>query len=545
MRRLVLLLVAGVGLAACEDTIQLQLTLTGLEPSEAAIALGDSIRLVPSLFDPAGSVVVSDSRVEWTTSDASIATVDDSGVVTGLADGEVSIVAKLDGVSQVSSIEVWAPATVTMARDSAVAPLMHRMAVELDAPAQIEVDYWTGGSDRFRVTSDESDAEPEALLGRLVASTTYQYEVRTIGPRGLRGPASAGEFTTDALPAGLAEVEFVAEGDPSVPLTMLELRALNFLGFVVVDGAGQVVWYWETEGAPQGSARRANGNFVLIDRGGGLREVSADHRVVGELTGPMDPQAIHHDVITTPNNTVLFLTLDGEETVQDTTWISDRVWEWDREADLVALRWSTFDFYDIVADRRPRSRPDDWGHANAISLGQHGNLIMSLHWLNQIISIAPGYESIEWKLGGLGSDFALDTTDAFSGQHTAAEVSEGRVLLFDNGFEREATPDEYSRALELELDLGAGTATRAWEFRASPDQYSRVISSARRLDNGNTLSMFGFRTAVPRTAYEVAPNGSVVWKLEVLAAATSTVYRANPVEHIAGEVIVEPPVANR
>ncbi len=103
-------------------------------------------------------------------------------------------------------------------------------------------------------------------------------------------------------------------------------------------------------------------------------------------------------------------------------------------------------------------------------------------------------------------------------------MSPGRVLLFDNGFDRRGTAEEYSRALELELDMARGTATKVWEFRPFPDEFSWAISSARRLPNGNTLTMFGYRSAIPLKAYEVTRDGTVVWFLQVRNA--STIYRA-------------------
>ena len=107
--------------------------------------------------------------------------------------------------------------------------------------------------------------------------------------------------------------------------------------------------------------------------------------------------------------------------------------------------------------------------------------------------------------------------------------------MFDNGRDR-VDAVEYSRALELELDGASGTATRVWEFRPFPDEYSRSISSARRLPGGNTLIAFGNPSATPIRVYEVTRDGEVVWLLEVFGAAS--MYRANPLADIAGEVVV-------
>ena len=77
-------------------------------------------------------------------------------------------------------------------------------------------------------------------------------------------------------------------------------------------------------------------------------------------------------------------------------------------------------------------RSGDWLHTNAISIGPRGNVVMSMHFINQVVSIASDYQSIEWRLGGPESTFTMSDELRFSGQHTAAEVETNRVLLFEN-----------------------------------------------------------------------------------------------------------------
>lgn len=314
---------------------------------------------------------------------------------------------------------------------------------------------------------------------------------------------------------------------------MLELRSAEFSGLVAVDQDGQVVWFYGA-GMPQGSTR-LNGNFAFVARNLGLFVVSPGGQVVAEVTHTVDPTNIHHEAIATPQGTLLFLTRDGTRTVNDTVWTADRIWEWDPETDEIELRWDTFDFLDIVVDRGSLSNPNDWGHANALSIGPRGNVVISLHHLNQIVSIAADYESLEWRLGGTNADFDLKAAGDFIGQHTAAEVEPGRVLLFDNGSEKRG----FSRALELSYDETVGKAAVEWEFRPSPDVFSRIISSARRLSNGSTLVTFGAPGAAPHKIYEVNSDGDVDWLLEVDGSVS--IYRGNPLSDIAGEFVISEP----
>ena len=112
----------------------------------------------------------------------------------------------------------------------------------------------------------------------------------------------------------------------------------------------------------------------------------------------------------------------------------------------------------------------------------------------------------------------------------------GMKMTFDRGgkplIKNKVHEAEYARRMDMEV----GKATKVWEFRPFPDEFSRILSSARRLPNGNTLTMFGAATVIPLQAYEVKRDGTVVWFLEVRNA--DSIYRANAVTDIAGEVVV-------
>jgi hypothetical protein len=331
------------------------------------------------------------------------------------------------------------------------------------------------------------------------------------------------------LPADLAAITFTAEGTPTAPYTMLELRQTGgFSGFVAVDGAGRPVWFFRTQGTSSSFTRRANGNFVFLDGNRGLVEVTRGGRVVHELAQEASPgRRIHHDVTATPRNTLLFLAEDWQPW-EGELLEGEALWEWDPETGTTTKRWTSFAHLDPHYDWGARSERKDWLHANAVSYGPRGNVVVSFHYLNQVISLSPDLTRIEWRMGGVRADHPVD--DPFSGQHAAKEVSANRVLLFDNGYER--TESRYSRAVEYELH--AGSAVKVWEWRPPHDNWARIISSARRLPNGNTLVAFGTTLNTPAPGatgpievYEVTPGGAVVWHL-LVGGAASSMYRATP-----------------
>lgn len=335
-----------------------------------------------------------------------------------------------------------------------------------------------------------------------------------------------------ALPPDLAADTLTAEGTLSVPYVMLELGRTTpdgFSGFIAVNGQGQVVWFYRIPGGPSGFTRRANGNFVLMNVVTGMAEVTPDGRVVHTLPQEQPPgRYMHHDLVATPDDRILFLANDWQ-TVRDTLWNGPSIWEWKPEAGTSRKIWSGFDFLDPAQDRSPRSRTDDWIHENALSIGPRGNLVVSSQELNQVISISPDLTSIEWRLNGPQATIAVD--DPFSGQHTAKEIAPNRVLMFDNGFDRQAP---FSRAAEYELSSDG--ARLVWQWRPPQDNWSRIIGSARRLANGNTLITFGTPAGLPEGStgpvevYEVTPAGAVAWHLVVRGGLNTFMYRATPLD---------------
>jgi hypothetical protein len=425
--------------------------------------------------------------------------------------------------------ETTAPSAIGAVSSVRAAPLVQRIDVSLNGPAAVRVTYGDGDQ-RLEVESAVEAVEHSLLLTRLRPASHYEFEVH------VPGDVESGTFTTDSLPADLLALDLAATGSPTAPLTLLEFARLDdspvFSGVAIVDHDGVVVWYFRADRSITGAARRNNGNFVFLDSSRGLLEVTPAGDVVANLPQDTD-RTLHHDVIAAPGGVLYALRLD-RRVVNDTVVAGEAIWEWDPDAGTETRRWSSFDGLDPVADRGPRYNADDWLHANSLYVGPRGNVLVSLHHLNQVISIAPDFGSVEWRLGGTRATLALPDDDRFSGQHTAAEIATDRILVFDNGIER---TEPWSRALEM--DIAGSTVTNVWQFRPPRDNWSRAVSAARRMANGNTLVGFGMSPGLggstgPIEVYEAAVDGSVVWHLEVRGQAR-IMFRATPLFDIGGE----------
>jgi hypothetical protein len=397
------------------------------------------------------------------------------------------------------------------------APFVRTLQLELDRPAELTVEYWTDGDPHLRVQAPVAQAASLALT-RLRPNRSYRYQVV--------GTAVGGAFTSDTVPTDLAASLISAAGQRTAPLLMLHLyEPTGFKGYAIIDEHGDVVWYRRTIDFPFGMTRRASGSFVLMDKARGLVEVTPAGAIVHELAQDLANREIHHDVIASRSNTLLFIAFD-DRVVNGTTVRGDAIWEWSPETGAADKRWSSWDYFTLSNSPAPKGR--EWMHANALAIGPRQNVLLSVHHWNQIISITADWRTIEWRLGGASATYPLPASEAFSGQHTAREVAPGRVVLFDNGIGRGG----YSRAVEYSLE--AGTARTLWEWRSQPVNFASAVGSARRLANGHTMIAFGMAAGLagstgPTEVYEVDADGTPVWHL---VTRTQTMYRAEPLTSV-------------
>jgi hypothetical protein len=436
------------------------------------------------------------------------------------------------------------------------AGIFRSLSVQLDREGTVVADYWSGNGERVQVGSSGRSTTHRLFLPRLRADREYAYDVRAVSMLGDTGTVVRGAFRTGPLPEALASTQFSVSGRATFDLLLLEIGAPTGAHLpVIVDTRGDVVWHGLRDGRSSfGFTSFEDSLFVFLSPDG-LHVISPrSHGDVASLTREraaqrtgVDPFFIHHDVISTPTGTLLFLVQDPSA-VGDTVWTGEAVWEWNPRTDVLMRRWRSADFLNPATDRGPRTIPSDWLHANSLARGPRGNVLVSLFWLHEVLSIAPDWARVEWRLGGPASSFsgAVDAMEA--GQHTAAEVAPDRVLLFDNGLDR--AQGRFSRALEIQLDRARGSAQVVWQFRPSPDVYAPIVSSARRLANGNTVVGFGLARGFqapaagaasgPLAIYEVTAAGAVVWQMEIVRGA-QLVYRATPLGRVVDERRLCPP----
>jgi hypothetical protein len=347
--------------------------------------------------------------------------------------------------------------------------------------------------------------------------------------------------------------------------------------------------------------REQNGNFLFADAGSGpppfaadsfLREIAPDGSLLAESPT---------DCAVTPaggqGNDIADLLLPGADGIPGTVLhlgkivkdsffdaglaapgarlqVGAAIRRWDRLAGTDEIVWDPFAFLNPITERTDAANSDpgansdsrapmacagavlpaeDWMHANSLQAAPDGTIAMSIRHLDTVIGISPRFDEIQWRVGGPRSDFAFpDPADRFYHQHCVRMLDNGNLLLMDNGNSRPAAEGgQYSRALELALDWQLMTAAKVWEYRhpAGPGgayKYADKVGSVERLENGNTLVLFGadidpmtlaVRDPQTFTLVEAAagPDAEAVAVLEMKFPGNFPVYRALAVTTLFGE----------
>ena len=439
--------------------------------------------------------------------------------------------------------------------------LIAEVRVSLNTPARAFVEYDNPQAGRYRTRISASATEHAIPIVRLRPETTYDYRIFTMNEAdesdSVRGPS--GSFTTGELPDQLASVFTVATGRSSQPLILSDYRLLKTGSsyFVFWDEVGALVWYLRVKHSGPVARVPNKENFVFVPwEDGGLWQFSPLGKVT-DLAGGL-PDKAHHDLIALDGGRVLVptaRTVDIGNGDQRRKIRYDSVVIWHSATGRVEELWNarkTWDIRDPAQHWEPMNaeRYQRWTHVNSVSFGGGGNLLLSLRNRSQVVSLTPDFQ-VEWQLHGPDSDYEFpDPTDRFYKQHTASQLANGNIFLFDNGNGRpDAEGGEYSRALELRLDDAAGTVVKAWEYRPDPDIYAPRQSSAYRLDSGNTLVNFGVRDETHRHAplvvVEVDGNGDEVFRVETVQLSMRPQrYRAQGgIDAIYDEVMLRPPTA--
>lgn len=260
-------------------------------------------------------------------------------------------------------------------------------------------------------------------------------------------------------------------------------------------------------------------------KGGVLMEVDWDGNVVWEHRDPYH----HHDARRTSSGGAIYLAVERipndvaskvkggiPDSDKDGMW-ADVIVEVDAECNRV-WEWYAYEHLNHETDVLPLNvNRCEWSHGNTVVPVGDDRVMISFRHTSTVGIIDKKSGDFTWRLGD----------DVLAQQHDPSMLSNGNVLIFDNGQFRRDTTGLFSRVIEVDPK----TNEIVWKYQDNPriNFFSSHISGARRLTNGNTLiteGMFG-------RMFQVTPDGEVVWEYinphfhEVEGSQLNRVFRAN------------------
>ncbi|BGP49044.1 hypothetical protein JCM10450v2_004923 [Rhodotorula kratochvilovae] len=218
-----------------------------------------------------------------------------------------------------------------------------------------------------------------------------------------------------------------------------------------------------------------------------------------------------HEFVITANNTALVES--WRLTQADLTGANGTtdMWTWDcvfqeiqlgdsREEDELLFEWSSLEggvspsetYFEVNGNGNSSDNAFDYCHINAIEKVPNGNYLVSMRGPSTIYYISAETGDIIWRLSGKNSNFTMGTNATFWYQHDirlmdGQDIDSGKfnVSLFDNAAGGGAPAEATGRAIVLELDTTAWTATLVREDL--PSFYAPAASqgSYQPLDSGN------------------------------------------------------------
>lgn len=160
--------------------------------------------------------------------------------------------------------------------------------------------------------------------------------------------------------------------------------------------------------------------------------------------------------------------------------------------------WRAIDHLDLQEfPLNPHFDREHYPLINSVSVLEDGNILASLRSVSAVIIISRATGEVLWHLDD----------NVVAQQHCASELSNGNILIFDNGTHRKGMSATFSRAIEVSRD----TKKVVWQYldKSMPMSFfSAFMGGAQRLQNGNTLiteAMFG-------RMFEVTKEKEVVWE---------------------------------
>ena len=302
------------------------------------------------------------------------------------------------------------------------------------------------------------------------------------------------------------------DDDSSSGLVFVDTQFAPQPGAMIVDGAGDPIWFrpapageWATDLQVQiyrGEPVLTWWQGKVVPPGHGLGEciiVDGSYQPVAVVRAAAGYQADLHEFHITSHDTALitaYQAVRGDLTsvkgAADGSILDSVVQEIDIQTGQLLWEWHALGHVPVSSSYigpPADGSPFDFFHINSIQELPNGDLLISARntWAVYRVDRATG--AIEWQLGGKNGSFTMGQGTQFEWQHDARLQADGSLTLFNDA----AAPKEESesRAMRLQLDLGAMRASLMSAYARTPSVLAGSQGSMQLLPNGNVFVGWG------------------------------------------------------
>lgn len=315
---------------------------------------------------------------------------------------------------------------------------------------------------------------------------------------------------------------------------------INDKAVYLIDMRGDVVHKWDLPYSPGAGAKLLPDGTLLymgihpdcpvknIEGAGGILQwLDLDGNVLREYLDPY----IHHEPIRLKNGNTLImkwtpLADDFSSRVQGGPAGSEHngvmyedslieinannrvVWEWKTSSVISPEEISRC----VVCDR------DTWLHMNGISETGNGNILLSYCKASQLAIINKKTKQFVWR---------YDSKGELAHQHCPTELSNGNILVFDNGLHPWGYSTDSTRIVEIDPSSDQIIWAYTGDAKGKLVMYfdSALYSSCQKLDNNDIVVCEGASGRL----FEIGTNDEIIWEYVNPFPESTPAYSSSPV----------------
>lgn len=368
------------------------------------------------------------------------------------------------------------------------------------------------------------------------------------------GRVSTVEIETEPLDLGLANFAVNMRDAARYDYEKLTICANMILRcYAGYDSKGDLRWALTDTGA-NAITLLENGRFAIPNVHGhgaefpngltGVREVDPLGKVYNVYVWNGGE---HHEIIEMPGgNLMAASSMPG--------YVTDRDYIAEIDPASGEVVWE-LDMSEVIAPGSSGGVEDagrDWCHMNALAYDEASDaLLISCRHLEAVVAVRRETKELLWILGdpsGWDEAYAPYLLEPIGenfgwpyGQHQLTLLSNGDLLLFDNGeYGRAKAPDQdravavednYSRAVIYRLDVENGTVEQIWEYGRAlgASHYAGSMSGVQLLDEASESYLVDFGTCESERGTETYIHYIVgdepIWEMNYTGSSTYRAYR--------------------